>query len=825
MTDQMEGLRAGLERYEQIGQVEGQALALTLRTGLLCERVAQLSMDNDQLKCALRNLKDSFRVGSERLSSRNAYLEGVGQEHADLQARVKSSLQVIAESLLDEMGRLDCVWGTDVDSDVDGARAQVRARIEAYAESLIDEVVRIDMFLESGHRYRVGESASGSCPEKSSSDGLAQNQHNQVQLQVQVQEEVEELEIAVPTPHTTKPADILAMQELVEAALAEAGESHRQCAELTARVHSLEGVKGQVVRLQSALKETRLQLFESQAKIRDMSDHWRRERELLIKENSAIADRARVHSSKAEKRTEHVVQQLNACKKQLEIAMRENAAGRTQVAAASVIGERNANLQRKLDLEAQEAMRKQLADAQKAAVAEKEALQKQISSLQASGSDAAAQISAQLADAQKAAAAEKEAMRKQVADAQKQLESLQASSSDKDKALSAEREAMRKQLADAQKAAVAEKEALQKQVADAQMQLDASKASGSAVAEQLCRVESELVSARASLSSVEAQLKFYVDKEQHDCESLEKLESELALKIGELRGMQSEVKLTCISEVSAQSTSLASSATSHLGDEEQALLQGIFSTREALKLQLKQLEEDGSHAKTSPHQNLLLMSLQEELKNKDSSLIKAQNNAMAMEAEIVALNRAAEATAASQIDSENETAQFRIRISYLETELLKKTADLVAFVELQTTHKRLQSKHEALEYEREAYRAEMIRIFEAEQKERERNSGPTTVASPAKSAEIVTSFVSANQELQSLNRELLKKVACYETAEHDARDAEERWARCLDDERAHSKHLMACLEAAQLATAANDEEFAAQRERLEQLERELRGRR
>ena len=84
-----------------------------------------------------------------------------------------------------------------------------------------------------------------------------------------------------------------------------------------------------------------------------------------------------------------------------------------------------------------EAMAKQLADAQKAAAAEKEALQKQISdaqkqlaSLQASGSDAAAQLSAQLAD--------------------------------KDKAIAAEREAMAKQLADAQKAAAAEKEALQK---------------------------------------------------------------------------------------------------------------------------------------------------------------------------------------------------------------------------------------------------------------------------------------------------------------------------------------------------------------------------
>ena len=58
---------------------------------------------------------------------------------------------------------------------------------------------------------------------------------------------------------------------------------------------------------------------------------------------------------------------------------------------------------------------KQLAESQKAAAAEKEALTKQIAALQASCSDAAAQLTAQLAESQKAAAGEKEALEKQIA--------------------------------------------------------------------------------------------------------------------------------------------------------------------------------------------------------------------------------------------------------------------------------------------------------------------------------------------------------------------------------------------------------------------------
>ena len=149
---------------------------------------------------------------------------------------------------------------------------------------------------------------------------------------------------------------------------------------------------------------------------------------------------------------------------------------------------------------------------------------------------------------------------------------------------------------------------------------------------------------------------------------------------------------------------------------------------------------------------------------------------------------------------------------------MKKSAELVEFVELQSAHKKLAVKVESLEYEREAYKLELMRVFEAEQAAQ--NKGPT-VASPVKSVTIVTDFVKANQELQALNKELLKKVSSFESVEKEYRESEDNHAKVLEDERAHARHLSAALEAAQLAVAAADEDVAFQRERIEQLEREI----
>ena len=137
-------------------------------------------------------------------------------------------------------------------------------------------------------------------------------------------------------------------------------------------------------------------------------------------------------------------------------------------------------------------------------------------------------------------------------------------------------------------------------------------------------------------------------------------------------------------------------------------------------------------------------------------------------------------------------------------------------LELRESCKRLTAKAEELEFEKDAYKAELLQIFETESSAAARPS----VASPLKSASIVESFVEANRELNALNRELLRRVSGLEAQQRDHAEAEARSETAKADAQAHARQLLSALDVARMSLAASDQDYADKATRVEELTRE-----
>jgi len=137
--------------------------------------------------------------------------------------------------------------------------------------------------------------------------------------------------------------------------------------------------------------------------------------------------------------------------------------------------------------------------------------------------------------------------------------------------------------------------------------------------------------------------------------------------------------------------------------------------------------------------------------------------------------------------------------------------------------KRLQQQVESLEFERDSYKTELLRVFEAEQAAvAQRGGRVATTASPAKSASIVNNFVEANRELQAQCTDLLDKVRVLSEAAAAQSEEKRLWTLQLDQEKAHAQQFFAALQAAQLAMGAQDQDFLTLQEQHTTLEEECR---